>query len=126
MSVDTGYVNGDYFYMNSSTRSIIRNQNSIDYKNDRYEISTNKYWRLYNGSPDGGYIDDILPASAPNKYFNMEYNIKHHNLQSNGNILTPNNSPVTTVTSTSVKSTNEEGCSLFSPIHKKIKYLDQS
>ena len=43
MSVDTGYVNGDYFYMNSSTRSIIRNQNSIDYKNDRYEISTNKY-----------------------------------------------------------------------------------
>ena len=56
----------------------------------------------------------------------MEYNIKHHNLQSNGNILTPNNSPVTTVTSTSVKSTNEEGCSLFSPIHKKIKYSDQS
>ena len=31
MSVDNGDVNGDYYYMNSSTGSVIRNHNSIDY-----------------------------------------------------------------------------------------------
>ena len=33
MSVDNGDVNGDYFYMNSSTGSVIKNHNSIDCTN---------------------------------------------------------------------------------------------
>ena len=67
-------VNGDYFYMNSSTGSVIRNQNSIYYTNKRDEMSTNKYLRENNGLPNSVDIDDILPVSAPNQYVNMEYN----------------------------------------------------
>ena len=56
----------------------------------------------------------------------MEYNNKHHNLHSNGNISASKNSSVSTLTSPSVTSTNDEGCSLFITIHKKIKYSDLS
>ena len=41
MSVDYDYVNGDYFYMNSSTGSGSNNHNSIDYTNKRHAIYTN-------------------------------------------------------------------------------------
>ena len=54
----------------------------------------------------------------------MEYNNEHYNLHRNGNISTPNNSLVSTLTSPSVTSTNNKECSLFSPIHEKIKYSD--
>ena len=40
----------------------------------------------------------------------------------NGKISTSNNSSVSILTSPSVTSTNGEGCSLFIPIHEKIKY----
>ena len=36
MSVDNGYVNGNYFYINSSTGYIIKNHNYIDYTQIRY------------------------------------------------------------------------------------------
>ena len=36
--------------------------------------------------PDGIVVDVMLPASALNQYYNMEYNNEHHNLFSNGNI----------------------------------------
>ena len=74
MSVDNGDVNGDNFYMNSSTGSVIRNHNSIDYTKKRDETSTNKYLREKYWFPDGVDIDDMLPSSAPNKYVKMEYN----------------------------------------------------
>ena len=45
MSVANGDVNGDYFYMNISTVSVINNHNPIDYKNKRNEIFTNIYLR---------------------------------------------------------------------------------
>ena len=74
--------------MNSSTVYLIRNQNSIEFTKKRDEIYTNKYLRGNNGIPDGADIDEMLPASAPNQYFNMEHNNKHYNLQRNGNIST--------------------------------------
>ena len=64
----------------------------------------------------------MLPVSIPNVYFNMEYNNEHHKLLTNGKISTLNNSSVSTFTSPSVTSTNDKGCSLFSPRHEKIKY----
>ena len=74
--------------MNSSTRYVIRNHNSIYYTNKRDEISTKKYLRGNNGLLDGVNIDDILPVSVNNKYVNMEYNNEHNNLQINGIIST--------------------------------------
>ena len=47
--------------------------------------------------PDGVDIDDMLPAFELNKYANMEYNNKQHNLKRNGNISTPKNSSVSTL-----------------------------
>ena len=55
-------------------------------------------------------IDIMLPASTINKYANTEYNNKHCNLLINVNISTSNNSSVSTLTSPSVKSKNDEGC----------------
>ena len=49
MSVDNGYVKGDYFYMNSSTGYFIKNHIFIDYANKRDEISTNKHLRNIMG-----------------------------------------------------------------------------
>ena len=40
----------------------------------------------------------------------------------NGSISTSNNSEVSALTLYYVASTNDKGCSLFSPIHEKIKY----
>ena len=56
----------------------------------------------------------------------MEYNNVNHNLQRNSSISTSNNSQVLTLTSPSVTSTNKDLCSLFSPIHERIKYFDLS
>ena len=69
-------------------------------------------------------IDNMLPASALNQYFNTEYNNYHHNLQKNGTISTSYKSSVSTLSSPSIASTNNEGFSLFSPIHEKIWYQD--
>ena len=88
MSVEIFYVNGNYFYMNNYTVSESKNHNSIDYTKKRDENSTNIYLMEINGLPDGICIDDMLPAPILNQYVNMEYNNEHHNLQSNGNILT--------------------------------------
>ena len=107
MSVYNGNDNVDYCYINISTVSGERNHNSIDYTDKRDEISTNKYLRGNNGLTDGIDIDDILPASALNKYANTEYNNEHHNLQSNVNFSTSNNSSVSTLNSPFVTSTNE-------------------
>ena len=49
MSVGNGDVNGDYFYMNNSTVSVINNHNSVDYTHKRDEISSNIYLRGNNG-----------------------------------------------------------------------------
>ena len=65
MSVYNGDVNDNYFYMNSSTGSIIKSHNSIDYIKN--EISTSIDLRENNGLPDGVDIYDMLPASAPNQ-----------------------------------------------------------
>ena len=43
MSVDNGYVNGYYCYMNSYTESNIKNHNSIEYTKKTVDISTNIY-----------------------------------------------------------------------------------
>ena len=111
MSFDNGGINGDYFYMNSSTGSESNHDNLIDYTKKIDEISTNGCLRENNGLPDGVGIDDMLPASALNQYVNMEYNYEHHNLQINGNISTSKNLSLSTFTSPSVTSTNGEGCS---------------
>ena len=70
ISVEKSDVNGDYFYMNSSTGSEPNNHNSIDYKKI-YEISTNRYLMENNGLPDGVGIDDMLPKYTLNQYVNM-------------------------------------------------------
>ena len=44
-----------------------------------------------NGLMDGVGINDMLHASVINQYVNLEYNNKHHRLQSNGNISTSSN-----------------------------------
>ena len=53
-------------------------------------------------------VDVVLSTSTLNQYDNMEYNNEHHNVFSNGNISTPNNSSVSTFTPPSVTSTNDE------------------
>ena len=80
--------NGDYFYMNSSAGSVIKNHNSVDYISKRGEMSTSIYWWENNSFPDCVDIDDILPASTTNKCVNVEYNNEHSNIQINGNIST--------------------------------------
>ena len=72
--------------MNNSTGYVINNHNLIDYIKKRDEISTKGYWRENNGLMDSVDIDYMSPASVFNQYVNMEYNNKHHNLHSNGNI----------------------------------------
>ena len=44
-----------------------------------------------NGLQDGVGPDVMSPASELNKYSNMEYNNKYHNLLMNGNISTLQN-----------------------------------
>ena len=56
----------------------------------------------------------------------MEYNSEHHNLQRNGKILTSNYSSVSSLTSPSVTSKNDERCSLFIAKHENIRYSDFS
>ena len=72
ISFDNGDINGDYLYINSSTGSVIRNNNSIEYKNKIDEISTRKDLMGNNGLTDGVDIDNMLPECAPNQYVNME------------------------------------------------------
>ena len=110
MIVDNDDVNGDYCYTNSYAGYVIKNNNIIDYTSKRDEFSTNIYLTGNNGLPDDADIDDRSPASAFNNYVNIEYKNVHPNLQINGNIYTSRNSSVSTLTSTYVKSTNEEGC----------------
>ena len=74
MIVDNGDTNGYYCYMNSSTRSIMMNQNYIYYTYKRDEIYTIKYLRGNNGLSEVLDIYDMLPVSALNQYANMEYN----------------------------------------------------
>ena len=83
MSVENGGANSDYCLMNSSTGSESRNHNSIDYTKKIDEISTKIYLMEKNGFPYGVDMDDMLPASALNKYANTEYNNEHHNLHRN-------------------------------------------
>ena len=45
ISVENCDVNGDYYYMNSSTGYVINNHNFIDYTNKRDGIYTNIYLR---------------------------------------------------------------------------------
>ena len=71
MSADNGVVNGGYYYINSSTGYVINNNNFIEYTKKRDEIYTNRYLRWNNELPDGVEIDDMLPASAPDKYVHM-------------------------------------------------------
>ena len=124
MGFGNGDLNGGYCYMNSSTGSESNNNNSIDYTNKRGEISPNRCSMENNGLPDVVDIEVMLAASTLNQYTNMEYNNEHNNLLRNGNSSTSNNSSVSTLTSPSVKSKNDEGCSLFSPIHENIQYPD--
>ena len=53
ISVDNGDVNGDFFYMNSSTGYVINNHDYIDYTKKRYEIYAKTYLRENNRLPDG-------------------------------------------------------------------------
>ena len=86
MSVYHSDFNGGYCYINGSNGSVIRNHNSIDYKNNVDDISTNKYWRGNNGLPGGVDIDKMLPESSPNQCDIMEFNNEPYNLQINGKI----------------------------------------
>ena len=56
----------------------------------------------------------------------MEYSNKYHQPLINGKISTPKNSSVYTLTSPYVNLTNDEVCSLKSPIYENIKYSDLS
>ena len=88
MSVENGDVNSDYGYINSSTRSVRKYHDSIDYTNKRDEIFTNRYLREKNVLQVCVYIDYMLPASALNQYVNTENNNGYHNLKKNCDILT--------------------------------------
>ena len=58
--------------MNIYTGYDINNKSFISYTKKRDEISTNIFVRKNNGSPDGVYIVEVLPAYALNQYANME------------------------------------------------------
>ena len=88
ISVDNGDVNGDHCYMNSSTLSKSKNQDSINYTNKRDVNSTNMKLLENNGLPNVVGIGDILPESTLKPYVDTEYNNEHNNLQSNGDITT--------------------------------------
>ena len=68
----------------------------------------------------------MLLESTVHQYVTVEYNNEHHNLQINGDISITKNEWVSTLTLPYVTSTNDEGFSLFSPIHDTIKYSDWS
>ena len=106
MSVDNGDVNGDYFYMDSSTRYESNDQSSFDYTKKRDEIYINRCLIEHNGWPYSARIDVMLPASMLNQYDNMECNNKHHNLLSHGDISTSKKPSVSTFTSPYITSTN--------------------
>ena len=71
VSVESDYVNGDYCYNNSHTELLSKNQNSIDYRKKRDEISTNRYVRENNELLGRVEIDVMLPTSTLNQYFHM-------------------------------------------------------
>ena len=71
MSVDNGDVNGEYFYMNSSTGSEFKNHSYIEYTKKIDEMYTNKCIMKNNGLTDGVGIDDMLPTSILNQCVNM-------------------------------------------------------
>ena len=72
MSVKNGVVNGDYWYMNSSTQYVTNSKDTIDYTKERDAIYTNICLRWKNEFPDGLDIDYMLCACAPNHYVNMK------------------------------------------------------
>ena len=76
-------INGNYYYMNSSTGSESKNHNTIYYTKKRDEISNNIYLMENNGLLNGVGIDVMLPISRLNQHANMLYN---NNLLRNGNI----------------------------------------
>ena len=94
--------------MNSYTGSESKNHDSIDSTKKRDAISPNRSEMENNGLHDVVGVDVVLSTSTLNQYDNMEYNNEHHNVFSNGNISTPNNSSVSTFTPPSVTSTNDE------------------
>ena len=94
----------------------------MDYTKKRDEISTNRSEMENNGLQVGVDIDVMLPVYTLNKYDNIEYNNEQHNILMNCNISTSTNLSFSTLNSPSVTSINDKGCSLFSPIHKNIKY----
>ena len=64
----------------------------------------------------------MLPKSILHQYVNIEYNNGYHYPFMNSKMLTSKHSSVSTLTSPSVTSKNDEVCSLQNPIHEKIKY----
>ena len=64
----------------------------------------------------------MLYASTLHQYSNMEFNNESHPPLINGIISPSNNSSVSTLTSPSDNSKNDEVCSLQNTIYGKIKY----
>ena len=74
IGVENGYVDGDHCYMNSTTVSEAKNQNSVDYTQKRDDIARNISKMENTGLQDDDDIDVMLPSSTLHQYSNMEYN----------------------------------------------------
>ena len=72
IGVENGYVNGDYFHMNSSIGYELKNHNSIYYTDKIDKISPNRYVMENNLLLYGVHIDVMVTAPALNQYTNME------------------------------------------------------
>ena len=84
-------------------------------------IPTDLKWKILD-LQNGVGIDVRLHIFTINKYANTEYNNEHRNRLINDNVSTSTISSVLALTSPSVTSTNDEECSLVSPINEKIRY----
>ena len=78
----------------------------------------------YTGFQDGVDIDVILTSSTLHKYASTEFNNYYHPPLTDSKISTSKNYSISTLTSPSVTSINDEVCSLQNPVHENIKYSD--
>ena len=80
----------------------------------------------YTGFQDGVDIDVILTSSTLHKYASTEFNNYYHPPLTDSKISTSKNYSISTLTSPSVTSINDEVFLLQNPIRQKIKYSDFS
>ena len=120
--VENGDVSGGHFFMNSHNISESDNQNFIYTKNKRDCNILNVPLMGKTVLQDGAEITNMLYAPTLHQHANMEYNNVSHSPWIIGKIPPSKSSSVSTLTSISSNSINNEVFYSQNPIHKNIKY----